>query len=100
MTRNEQNNQSVKIDWSRATEKDLWLYKASTNRGLSDIDIPSEAILCDNINCKNHKHSEQLCVMYDNIVNCLTNGGKILCNNRVNKQNVRHNSRPGWNEHS
>ena len=64
LTRYANDDQSVKIDWSRATEKDIWQYKVLTNRGLSDINIPSEAILCHNINCKNHKHNTDLCIMY------------------------------------
>ena len=91
--------QNIKIDWSRATAKDLWLYKTSTNKGLSDVNISAEAILCDDINCKNSNHRESLCAMYDNIVNCLTNSGKVLCNRQDRKQNNRQNTKPGWNEH-
>ena len=90
---------NVKIDWSRATENDLWRYKVSTNKGLRDVDIPVEAILCENINCENRNHSVSLNVMYDNIVKCLTKSGKILCNERDRKHNDRQNAKPGWNEH-
>ncbi len=85
---------AVKLDWARMSEKDLWHYKSLTDKGLSNVDIPS-AILCDDINCKDQNHSKGLCIMYEKIVNCLISSGKRFCNNRCKQHNVR----PGWNEY-
>ena len=53
------------------TEKDLWHYKSLTDKGFSNVDIQSDAFLCDNINCKNQNHSKDLCIIYEKILNCL-----------------------------
>lgn len=42
------------------TEKDLWNFKSLTDKGLSNIDLPAEAILCDDVNCKNENHANGL----------------------------------------
>ena len=52
-----------KLNWARMTEKDLWHYKSLTDKGFSNVDIQSDAFLCDNINCKNQNHSKDLCMI-------------------------------------
>lgn len=95
LTTKDNHSNNVKVDWDRLTENDLgWYYSLSENI-LGDIEIPYDAILCDNVNCDNPKHRNDLCAMYNDIVLGLNNASKPLCNRRAKQQNVR----PGWNEH-
>ena len=48
-----------KVDWARLTEYDVWKYNSLTDRSLSNIDIPIDAILCNNINCKNNEQKKK-----------------------------------------
>lgn len=96
LTSNDDNHEHhFKVDWSKLTEDDLLYYNSQTDKSLRNIDIPLDAILCGNINCKNQNHNNNLCVMYDNIVNCLNNISKSFCK----KKAKQHNLRPGWNEY-
>ena len=49
-----------KDDWVRLTEYYLWKCNSLTDQSLSDIDIPVDVILCNNINCKNNEHHSAL----------------------------------------
>lgn len=42
-----------KFDWARLTANDLCQYKVSTEKSLSNIAVPTETIMCDNVNSKN-----------------------------------------------
>ena len=64
------------MDWAKLTEYDQWKYNALSDNSLSNIDIPLEAIMCGNFNCKTHKHRSDIVTMYDKIVNCLINDSK------------------------
>ena len=85
---------SERLDWMSLTDADLTHYRSLTDYSLSNIDLPVEAILCGNINCKSQKHNKELCTMYDTIVNCLVNDSKCF-----RQKKVKHNIRPGWNEY-
>ena len=65
-----------KVDWARLTEYDVWKYSFLTDCSLSHVDIPIEAVLCNNINCKNNEHYSDYCRMYERIANCLNNDSK------------------------
>ncbi len=62
-----------KLDWARLTANDLWQYKISTEKSLSNIAISTETIMCDDVNCKNTTHINDLRLMYDEILYCLNN---------------------------
>ncbi len=62
-----------KLDWARLTTNDLWQYKISTDKSLSNIAVSTETIMCHNVNCKNTKHINDLRLMYDEILYCLNN---------------------------
>lgn len=70
-------------------------YYNLTNVSLGNIQIPYDVFLCDNINCDNLSHNDDLCNMYDEIVMVLDNASKSFCN----KRSKRYSIRPGWNEH-
>ena len=69
---------SETLDWARLTEDDLQYYKLLTDVHLRNTDLPVDAIMCGSINCKNLSHNNDLCAMYDQIVNChKTNNEKV-----------------------
>ena len=49
-----------KVDWARLTEYDLWKCNSLTDRSLSDIDIPIDAIMFNDIDYKNNEHHSTL----------------------------------------
>lgn len=53
---------------------------------LNKIDVPIDAILCGNINCKNQSHNSALCAMYDAIVDSLNNGSKLFSTKKTKQQ--------------
>ena len=63
--------QHHKMDWANFTENELQQYKALTDVYLNSIEIPVNAVSCGNIHCKDGSHFNDLCKMFDTIVNCL-----------------------------
>ena len=59
-------------------EDHLQYYKLLTDVHLRNTELPIDAIMCGNINCKNVSHNNDLCAMYDKIVNCLVDGSEPL----------------------
>lgn len=89
-------NVSTKLDWSTLSEEDLLAYYTNTDHYLSNVYLPREAIMCKDVNCQIEEHKSNLCVMYDDVVAALLEGGKPLQKHRRNRA---YNIRPGWNEH-
>lgn len=46
---------------------------------LINIEVPTDTIVCDNVDCRNPKHMCDLYVMYNEIVNCLNNANRPFC---------------------
>jgi len=47
---------SGKLDWTRLSVNDLCRYKLLTEKSLSKIEVPTETIMCNNVDCENPKH--------------------------------------------
>ena len=92
---NDSHTPSEMLDWARLTDVDLQYYKLLTDVHLRNIELPVDAIMCGNINCKNVSHNNDLCAIYDQIVNCLVDGSEPL-RRKVVKQHI---VRPGWNDY-
>lgn len=87
------NNMQVgKLDWFNLTEEKLKGYCFQSDM-LSNIDLPKDAAICCDINCKNPQHGIELCLFYDNIVEYLLTSSRSLHNTKM------YNSKPGWNEY-
>ena len=91
------NEFTAKLDWSSLTKDNLLAYYNNTDKLLSHIHLPKEAILCKDANCKRVEHKRDLCSMYDNVVSALYDGVKTFY--KTDTQNKKINIRPGWNEH-
>ena len=89
------NKQAFKLQWAKLSDDDLRSYHDNTDKNLEDIGLPYDAILCDNINCNNSKHSEELCIMYETIIKGLNKSSTVFSQKRGNL----YKPRPGWNEH-
>lgn len=88
------NNMQVgKLDWSNLTEEELKVYCFQSDMLLRNIDLPKDAAICCDINCKNPQHGIELCFLYDNIVESLLTSGRSLHKTKM------YNSKPGWNEY-
>ena len=84
-----------KIDWSKLSNYNLDKYANHSDALLGNIDIPKEALLCRDMNCKNADHSKELCSLYVKIVEslCISNRSLHIQRSKVN------NAKPGWNTH-
>lgn len=71
MSNNESNISEVKMDWSALTKEDLLAYYVSTDKCLSNICLPRDAMMCSDVNCKDVNHQKDICLMYNDIVNAL-----------------------------
>ena len=85
---------SSKLDWSKLTKEDMHRYSLLTDSLLSDVELPRDALMCTDMNCKDKHHAEKLCAMYDDIVKCLYASSEPFINHRSKVPNIR----PGWNE--
>ena len=65
------NDYCSKISWDRVNETDIKQYFNLTDKHLANVEIPVEAILCSNVNCKNVEHHSMLDKFYDDIIKSL-----------------------------
>ena len=56
----EDNNYQAKIHWESIKENDINKYSNLTDKHLSNICIPVEALLCDNLHCNDSDHKTEL----------------------------------------
>jgi len=83
------------LDWSGLQKADIDNYYNCTEQLLQSVPVPIEATLCRNANCNLESHINDICKLYDNVVDALTLAGASL--KKVAK-NI-HKGKPGWNEH-
>ena len=69
-------------------------YYTLTEETLSNIELPIEALSCNNLNCTNSVHRQHLSTFYNNINNSLTKASKHLYNKTKNFV-----QRPGWTDY-
>ena len=92
------NNMGNKIDWSILSEDILYeYYGVQSEILLSNVQIPTDAILCKDCNCNNVEHKEALNKYYDDIMFAITSAGQTTIKTR-NRSNGKNHNRPGWNE--
>ncbi|XP_024116673.2 uncharacterized protein LOC112138347 [Oryzias melastigma] len=88
------NKGALYLDWNALSQDEVSLYSRDTDRLLSDIYLPREAISCGDVNCKSSTHVLALWSMYENIIYALLNPSKSLY-----KPKSRKRGSPGWNAH-
>ena len=85
-----------RLSWVSASENDLRLYRANLTCHLRDISIPSSAILCRNMKCKDQLHVHELNQYFADITQaCLSAGFASIPRTRSRKETGR---LPGWSE--
>ena len=84
-----------RLDWSNMSEIDLFNYAYQSDALMADILVPKDTLLCRDTNCKNIQHCNELCSMYEAIVDSLCVSSRPLYKHRTKV----HNAKPGWNEH-
>lgn len=57
LSRNGNSINTKKWDWSTFTKKDILSSYAHTDKPLSNIYLPRDAITCSDVNCKDVKHA-------------------------------------------
>ena len=83
-----------KIDWAKLSEYDLWKYNCQTDISLSNIDVPCEAIICNDIKCKNVEHHSNTLKMYERMVTSLINVSTLFV-----QEKRKHKTMPGRSDH-
>ena len=63
----------------------------------SNVEIPTDVILCKDCNCNNVEHKEALNKYNDDILFAITSAGQNTIKTR-NRSNGKNLNRPGWNE--
>ena len=85
---------SEKITWDSEDERSLKKYLNNTDKLLSNINIPVDAMCCSNLRCQNSDHQERVKQFYVDITNSLSKSSKHMlkgCKNYKNK--------PGWSDY-
>ena len=90
----ETNNVLPKVNWCNVKDSELQKYYTLTEETLSNIELPIEALSCNNLNCTNSDHRQHLSTFYNNINNSLTKASKHLYNKTKNFV-----QRPGWTDY-
>lgn len=67
-----------KINWSKTSKKDLNRYVDHSDALLGNIEVPKDALLCRDINCKDAQHCKDLCSLYEAIVESLSISSRPL----------------------
>ena len=89
-------NRSQKIDWAKASQRDMDSYTTRADVLLRDMQkMHYELVGCTDMNCHNRNHIERIEKYYNDICNCLNTASSDTIGNRSNKN---HN-KPGWSEH-
>ena len=83
-----------KIQWESKSERDLNKYGKQTDKHLSNVKIPVEALCCKKLNCKDSSHDTRIKNFYKGIIDSLKGSSKCLLNNECNFKN-----KPGWSDY-
>ena len=81
--------------WKNVTSKQVTYYSDNTERLLSEINIPTEALSCKDMNCSEHEHSEAIESFYNDIVDALKSSDSVFLGRKP-----KFKARPGWNEYA
>lgn len=84
-----------KINWSKISKQDLNRYVDHSDALLANIEVPNDALLCRDMNCKNVQHCKALCSLYEAIVESLSISSRPLYKPRKNLCIAK----PGWKEY-
>ena len=88
------NTGAIKLDWSRMSGDQLNMYNNITKCELQKVKLPTNMLVCLDVNCKNESHYNDIDTMYRDITSCLAQANVPLL-----KNDKHFKCRPGWNDH-
>ena len=91
----ENNDYSGTISWDRIKDCELKKYLNLTDKHLSNIHIPVEALICGDLHCSNNSHKLMLDEFFCNITKCLNISSEQIC-----KNNRKYINKPGWSDYA
>ncbi len=90
----EMDNVKRSIAWKRVNDEQICKYKTCVKNGLRDIQIPEDAVLCNDVNCQNEEHRNDISIYCKGIIDvCIKSGDR--CFPRVKSKKYQ---MPYWNE--
>ena len=88
-------DETITCNWIKANISDINNYQCRLDAELNNIQMPWEAIHCNDFFCKNH--CEDIVFLHDSIIDALTiTGSETIPHDRLRS---KPKSIPGWNEH-
>ena len=84
------------ILWNSVTDTDKATYTNKCDELLQKINLPTESLLCRDVNCDVASHKAAISCLYDEIMNCLSQAGLSISKKQLPSQ---HHNVPGWNEY-
>ncbi len=66
----------VKKAWHKANDCHIDMIKSKLNEQLSDIFVPNELMLCNNVNCTVHSHD--ICDLYHRVIDACLKAGECI----------------------
>ena len=88
------NSCSEKINWDSVDESSIKKYLNNTDRILSKIKIPVDAICCTNLKCQNPSHQDKVLTFFNNIISSLSESSRHML-----KGSKKYKNKPGWSDH-
>jgi exonuclease III len=84
------------IRWDKLSEHDLSIYKNASDESLKNIKLPLPLLLCDDDQCTDERHLQQINSFYKDIIESLRESGDILAQMGDKHRN---SEIPGWNDY-
>lgn len=96
-TRTQEPESITRCDWEKATPEQVRCYKDNLDNNLSEIDIPHDAIMCNDLFCNNHQNDIQK--FHDDIIAACIKAGDSAIPSKPSPGTDRRPRIAGWNEH-
>ena len=84
----------TKINWESADEQSIKKYLNNSDKVLSEINIPVDAICCRDLRCQEPAHHDRALQFYQDITSNLSKSSNHMLKGQKNYKN-----RPGWSDH-
>ena len=80
--------------WKHVSTTQVNRYTEKTDHLLSEINLSSDALTCQNPDCNNHAHTEEIESLYNKIVDSLVKASE----SEFSERKPKFKPRPGWND--
>lgn len=92
-------NVTPKLNWGSVSETSKQNYCNLTDIYLSNIHVPKDTLMCNDVNCKNESHVQSLENLYNDLISAMTKSSDE-CIQQGDAYAKSSHSRPGWNDHA